>query len=54
MFTFMTLLLTLITITVLTAVILAAGGTVFLVVFGDLIVCIFIITMISKLFRRKK
>lgn len=54
MITFFTLLLTLIMITVVTAVILAAGGTVFLVVFGDLIVFIFIISMIGKLFKRKK
>ena len=39
----------------LTIIVLAAGGTAFIVVFGDVIVCIFILAwIIKKIFFKKK
>lgn len=55
MFLFTVLLIILTLLVVVAAVLLALGGTVFTVVFGDILVCIFIIVMIIKFaFGRKK
>lgn len=55
MILFLILSLILIALIALTIVVLAAGGTAFIVVFGDVIVCIFILAwMIKKIFFKKK
>lgn len=55
MILFMILLLTLLLITVLTVIAISAGGAVFIVLFGDVIVCGFLIIWImKKLIGRKK
>lgn len=55
MIMFMTLLLTLLTLTAITIIGISIGGSVFIVVFGDVIVCVAIIIWIMKrLFKKKK
>lgn len=55
MILFLILSLILITLIALTIIVLAAGGTAFIVVFGDVIVCIFILAwIIKKIFFKKK
>lgn len=55
MILFLILSLILIALIALTIVVLAAGGTAFIVVFGDVIVCIFILAwIIKKIFFKKK
>lgn len=55
MIMFMILLLTLLTLTAITIIGISIGGSVFIVVFGDVIVCIAIIIWIMKrLFKEKK
>ena len=55
MILFLILSLILIALTALTIIVLAAGGTAFIVVFGDVIVCIFILAwIIKKIFFKKK
>ena len=55
MILFLILSLILIALIVLTIITLAAGGTAFIVVFGDVIVCIFILAwIIKKIFFKKK
>lgn len=55
MIMFMILLLTLLTLTAITIIGISIGGSVFIVVFGDVIVCIaIIIWIIKRLFRKKK
>lgn len=55
MILFMILLLILLVLTVLTVLAISAGGAAFIVLFGDVIVCIFIIVWImSKLIKRRK
>ena len=55
MFLFTMLLLIAIVLAVITVIAIVFGGTVFTVVFGDVIVCIFIIVWIMKrLFTKKK
>lgn len=52
---FMILLLTLLLITVITVLAISAGGAAFIVLFGDVIVCGFLIIWImKKLVKRKK
>ena len=48
MILFLILSLILIALIALTIIVLAAGGTAFIVVFGDVIVCIFILAWIIK------
>lgn len=55
MILFLILSLILIALIALTIIVLAVGGTAFIVVFGDVIVCIFILAwIIKKLFFKKK
>ena len=55
MILFITLLLMLALLTVITVVMIAATGAVGIVLFGDVIVCIFILVwLIKKLFRKRK
>lgn len=55
MILFLILSLILIALIALTIIVLAAGGTAFIVVFGDVIVCIFILAwVIKKIFFKKK
>ena len=55
MILFLILSLILIALITLTIIVLAAGGTAFIVVFGDVIVCIFILAwIIKKIFFKKK
>lgn len=55
MILFLILSLILIALIVLTIIVFAAGGTAFIVVFGDVIVCIFILAwIIKKIFFKKK
>lgn len=55
MILFLILSLILIALITITIVVLAAGGTAFIIVFGDVIVCIFILAwIIKKLFFKKK
>ena len=56
MILFMILLFTLLFLTVITVLAISAGGTVLIVLFGDVIVCIFLIGWVMKLItkRRKK
>jgi hypothetical protein len=55
MILFLILSLILIALIALTIIVLAAGGTAFIVVFGDVIVCIFILAwIIKKIFFKKK
>ena len=55
MILFLILSLILIALIALTIVVLAAAGTAFIVVFGDVIVCIFILAwIIKKIFFKKK
>lgn len=55
MILFLILSLILIALIALTIIALAAGGTAFIVVFGDVIVCIFILAwIIKKIFFKKK
>ena len=54
MILFMTLLIMALLLAVLTVFAIAIGGSVFIVVFGDVIVCIFLIVWIIKnLFKKK-
>lgn len=54
MILFMTLLIMALLLTVFTVFAIAIGGSVFIVVFGDVIVCIFLIVwIIKKLFKKK-
>jgi hypothetical protein len=50
----MILLLMLVILTVFTVIAIAIGGSAFIVVFGDVIVCIFIIAWIIKKLAKKK
>lgn len=55
MILFLILSLILIALIALTIIVLAAGGTAFIVVFGDVIVCIFILAwIIKKIFFKRK
>ena len=55
MILFLILSLILIALIALTIIVFAAGGTAFIVVFGDVIVCIFILAwIIKKIFFKKK
>lgn len=55
MILFLILSLILIALIALTIIVIAAGGTAFIVVFGDVIVCIFILAwIIKKIFLKKK
>lgn len=54
MFTFLVLIMILLIFLIITAVIVALGGSVFILVFGDLIVCIAIIVWIIKKITKKK
>lgn len=55
MILFLILSLILIALIALTIIVLAAGGTAFIIVFGDVIVCIFILAwIIKKIFFKKK
>ena len=55
MILFLILSLILIALIALTIIVLAAGGTAFIVVFGDVIVCIFILAWVIKnIFFKKK
>lgn len=54
MILFMILLLMLVILTVFTVIAIAIGGSAFIVVFGDVIVCIFIIAWIIKKLAKKK
>ena len=55
MILFLILSLILIALIALTIIVLATGGTAFIVVFGDVIVCIFILAwIIKKIFFKKK
>lgn len=55
MFLFTVLLVMLTLLALIAAAVLAVGGTVFTVVFGDILVCIFLIVLIIKFaFGRKK
>ena len=54
MILFMTLLIMALLLAVFTVFAIAVGGSVFIVVFGDVIVCIFLIVwIIKKLFKKK-
>ena len=54
MILFMTLLIMALLLAVFTVFAIAIGGSVFVVVFGDVIVCIFLIVwIIKKLFKKK-
>ena len=54
MILFMTLLIMALLLAVFTVFTIAIGGSVFIVVFGDVIVCIFLIVwIIKKLFKKK-
>ena len=54
MILFMTLLIMALLLAVFTVFAIAIGGSVFIVVFGDVIVCIFLIVwIIKKLFKKK-
>ena len=54
MILFMTLLIMALLLAVFTVFAIAIGGSVFIVVFGDMIVCIFLIVwIIKKLFKKK-
>ena len=54
MILFMTLLIMALLLAVFTVFAIAVGGSVFIVVFGDVIVCIFLIVwVIKKLFKKK-
>lgn len=55
MFTFIVLVMVLLILLIVTAIIFAIGGSAFILVFGDLIVCIAIIVwLIKKIIRKKK
>ena len=54
MMTFCILVITLLTLGMLSALVLAVGGAAFLAVFGDVLVCGLIIGLIVKLFVKKK
>ena len=54
MILFMILLLMLTILTVITVLAIALGGSVFIIIFGDVIVCIFIIAWIIKKLAKKK
>lgn len=55
MILFITLVLIVLALTALTIIALALGGTIFIVLFGDVIVCIFILLwLIKKIFFKKK
>lgn len=55
MITFLALVLILVILAVVSVIILAVGGSAFILVFGDLIVCIAIIVWIIKhIFKKKK
>lgn len=55
MILFLILTLILIALIAISIVVIAAGGTAFIVVFGDVIVCIFILAwIIKKIFFKKK
>ena len=54
MFTFLVLAMILLIFLIITAVIVALGGSVFILVFGDLIVCVAIIVWIIKKITKKK
>lgn len=54
MIMFMILLLILLTLTAITIIGISIGGSVFIMVFGDVIVCIAIIIWIMNLFKKKK
>ena len=55
MILFLILSLILIALIVLTIIVLVTGGTAFIIVFGDVIVCIFILAwIIKKIFFKKK
>lgn len=51
---FTILLLTLLALTVFTVVAISAGGAVFMILFSDVIVCIFILAWIIKKLAKKK
>lgn len=54
MILFTILLLTLIILTILSVLAISMGGAIFIIVFGDVIVCIFIIVWILKRLIKKK
>lgn len=54
MITFSILALVLALVTIIGLLVVAAGGTVFFVIFGDLILCICIIVWIAKRLGKKK
>lgn len=54
MITFSILLITLLAVAIVTAVIAVAFGAGFIAVFGDLVICLGIIWLLIKLFRRRK
>lgn len=53
MITLLLLLTMMVSIMIVSVVLIGTGGAVFAILFGDLIVCIFIISMIVKLIRKK-
>ena len=54
MITFLALALIMVILAVVSVIILAVGGSAFILIFGDLIVCIAIIVWIIKHFSRRK
>lgn len=54
MITLITILLALLTIALIVALILGIGGVAFLIVFGDIAICIFIIAAFVKRLKKKK
>ena len=54
MITFSVLLIALLTVAIVAALVILAGGAGLLLTVGDLIVCVLIIVGLIKLFRRKK
>lgn len=54
MILFLILLLTVILLTLITVIAISVGGTAFIILFGDVIVCIFILIWVMKhLFKKK-
>lgn len=54
MFLFIILLLILLILTVITILAISVGGAAFILLFGDVIVCIFIIAWIIKLLAKRR
>lgn len=54
MILFLILLLTAILLTLVTVIAISVGGTAFIVLFGDVIVCIFILIWVMKLLFKKQ